>query len=70
MGGHGLDLALDIGMADEVVDGGVEIIRDFDERVDIRLDIVVFVFVYGLLTDRDNIGKLFLSDAVFRAKFL
>lgn len=50
--------------ADEMVDGCAEIIGDLHERLNVGLYIVVFVFIDGLLTYADRLGKLPLRDVV------
>lgn len=59
-----------IRMPDEVVHGGFEKVRECDKGADVGLNVMIFIFVNGLLTDADNIGKLLLADARLRAKFL
>lgn len=53
---------------DEKVDGYMEVIRDTGKRLDVRLYVVVFVFVNGLLADTDRISKRFLRNSSSGAK--
>ena len=55
--------ALDACASDEKIDRYIEIIGDGAKCFDIRLYVVVFVFVYRLLTDVYNIGKLLLTHS-------
>lgn len=59
-----------VGMPNQIVHRGFKIVREGDEGANIRLNIVIFIFVDGLLADADNIGKLLLADARLYAKFL
>lgn len=51
-----LELSANIGVTHNVVNGGLEMVGDADQCADIRFDVVVFIFVDGLLTDPDHIG--------------
>lgn len=51
-----LEPSANIGVTHNVVNGGLEMVGDADQCADIRFDVVVFIFVDGLLTDPDHIG--------------
>ena len=53
---------------DEKVDGYMEVIRDTGKCRNIRLNVVIFVFVNGLLADTDRISKRFLRNSSSGAK--
>lgn len=52
----------------EKVDGYMEVIRDTGKCRNIRLNVVIFVFVNGLLADTDRISKRFLRNSSSGAK--
>lgn len=52
----------------EKVDGYMEVIRDTGKRLDVRLNVVVFVFIDGLLADTNRIRKRFLRNSSSGAK--
>lgn len=54
---------------DYVIYRGVEIVRDTNQGCNIRFNIVVFVFVDGLLTDGNRLSKLSLGSPCLLAKF-
>ena len=61
IGRYVLDLPADRAVADQVIYGGIKIIRDADQGLDIRLNAVIFVLVDRLLTDTDGLSKLLLG---------
>lgn len=59
-----------VGAAHKVVDGDMKIVGDPGKSGDIRFDIVVFIFIDGLLTDPDGFGQSFLRNSSGRTKKL
>ena len=51
-------------MAHKVVDGGVKVIRHALQDLDLRLGVVVFLFVDGGLGHEYPVGKILLADAI------
>lgn len=45
-------------MADDSIDRHCEVVSDADKCFNIRFDVVVLIFVDGLLADADSLGKL------------
>ena len=61
---NALGFRLGFGVADEKIHGGVEEVGHLNQGHNVRLCLVVFVFVYGLLGDSDSISQLLLTDPV------
>lgn len=55
-------------VADDEIDGCIEIICHALEHRDFRLDVVVFIFVDGGLTDLNRVGERLLADVIFLAE--
>ena len=55
-------------MADNKINGGIEIIGHTFEHCNFRFNVVVFIFVNRGLTDLNRVGKRLLADVVFLAK--
>lgn len=55
-------------MTNDEIDGCIEIICHALEHRDFRLDVVVFIFVDGGLTDLNRVGERLLADVIFLAK--
>ena len=52
-----------IGMLDQIVHGNVEIISKMNKRLQVRLNIMIFILIDRLLADLDHICQLFLANA-------
>ena len=59
-----LGLCLSLGVPDEKIHGGVEEVGHLNQGHNVRLCLVVFVFVNGLLGYSDCISQLLLTDPV------
>ena len=68
-GGGGRVCKVGVYPAYEKIDRGSEIVCKGREGEDVGLDVVVFIFVYRLLTNADNTCKLLLTDALFVPQF-
>lgn len=55
-------------VADDEIDGSIEIIGHALEHCDFRFNVVVFIFVDGGLADLNRVGKRLLADVVFLAE--
>lgn len=63
-----LDALAHLRAADEIIHRGIEEIRDADQNGDLRLDVMVFVFVDGRLGHKDRVRQPLLADAIFGAQ--
>ena len=63
-----LHRAADVRVADEEVHGCAEEVREADERSDVRLHIVIFILVDGLLRHPDGFPQLCLGNVEPRAQ--
>ncbi len=65
MGFKVFDPPPNVGMADDIINRGVEIIRHPDQKTDFGFDIMVFIFVDRRLADSQCVRQALLADAVF-----
>ena len=59
-----LNPVFDLCVPNEKIHRGVEKIRKGGESANVRLNVVVFIFINRLLTDSCNLSQLLLADAV------
>ena len=52
-------------MADQHIHGGVKKVRKADQCLNIRLDIMIFVLIDGLLAHGNSVGELLLRHSGF-----
>lgn len=63
-----LDSAPDVGVTNNVINRGVEIISHALENIQFGFNVVILIFIDGRLADVDGFGQALLADAVFLAK--